>query len=92
VFHADGRAGVITALEGVLEGKPFRAQTSGRYKIAATTADTWSAGDDVFWDADTSKLTDDGDGNAFVGTAEAAKTNGQTTNIVILNRGVRAVA
>lgn len=84
VFAADGRAGVITAMEGVLNGKRFKAQASGRYRMIALTTGVWAAGALVFWDAANARVTNVAAGNRLVGYAEVAKTNGQTSNIVVL--------
>ena len=84
VFAPDGRCGVITAMEGVLSGKKYRAQACGRYQMAADETSVWAAGADVYWNEADDELVATSAGNRFVGTAEVAKTSGQLTNIVTL--------
>lgn len=85
VFDAMNRAGVITSQTPIPSGKTYQAQATGRYQMPAKTTDEWAAGDLVYWDATNEELTDTASGNKVVGRADVAKTNGQTTNIVLLN-------
>jgi len=85
VFDAQDRAGVITAQAGVLSGKTYKAQATGRYTVTAKSSDTWSAGALVYWDATNKELTSTSSGNKVAGRADVAKTGGQLTNIILLN-------
>lgn len=85
VFDAGGRAGVITAMNGVANGDTYKAQASGRYTVAAKTTDTFSVGSDVFWDASEAEATSTATGNNWIGVADTAKTDGQTSVVTLLN-------
>jgi predicted RecA/RadA family phage recombinase len=83
VFDDMGRAGIITALNGVKTGAKYKAQATGRYELPAASADTWSAGAVIYWDG--SELTDTAADNDAIGLAEAAKSAGETVAQILLN-------
>ena len=85
VFDAQLRAGVITSQTPIASGQPYQAQATGRYSVNAKTADTFAAGALVYWDATAKEATSTSAANSVMGRADAAKTNGQTSMIVLLN-------
>ena len=85
VFDAMERCGIVTALSGFAEGQTYAAVSRGRFQFPAKTTDTWAAGDLVYWDSTNKELTSTSVGNKVAGKADVAKTNGQTTNILLLN-------
>ena len=85
VFDAMLRAGVITAMNGVANGATYKAQAKGRYRVNCKTTDTFTAGDLVYWDVSEAEATSTSTDNNVIGRADAAKTSGQTSVIVLLN-------
>lgn len=83
--------GVITAQSGVKTGQRYRAQTVGIYRVNCVTADTFTVGAAVYWDATNKRATSTASGNTQMGLAHAAKTNGQTEVIVRLNGALSPV-
>lgn len=85
VFDAMNRCGIVTSLTLIAEGQKTKAQARGRVELPALSTDEWAAGDLVYWDAGNSRLTDTPSSHKVAGRADVAKTNGQTTNIILLN-------
>lgn len=92
VRMSDGRIGVACT--------DIAAATEGSYRVVgifegdANSADTWSKGDIVVYDASTGKLvkaalTLDGSADLVLGPATQAKANGQTKARCALNEGPR---
>ena len=72
------------AVHDIANGSAGEWEIEGVFTIAATTADTWSDGDFVYWNDTTSKLTSTMGSNTRPGIAIGAKTNGQTTAVLKL--------
>lgn len=84
VFDADGRPGVITAMNGVAVGQRYKAQTSGVYSMKAKSDDVWAAGAILYYDLTNERLTDIP--NAYpIGRAAADKADAATTALVRLD-------
>jgi predicted RecA/RadA family phage recombinase len=61
---------------------------TGEHELAATAAEVWKQGDDLFWDRSTSKLTlVGGKSNLRAGKAAAAKAATVAQGLVLLNDG-----
>jgi predicted RecA/RadA family phage recombinase len=79
------RLGVCVA--DVASGSTGAAQIDGVFELPATTGETWTQGDDVYWNSSTSKLTTAGTGSTKrVAFAWLAKTSASTTGKVKLDR------
>lgn len=87
VFDEMGRAGVITAMNGVLTGATYQAQACGRYRVNCLSTDTVDASSDVliYWDAGNSRATTTASSHNVIGRADADKADGETTVDVLLN-------
>ena len=85
VFDAANRAGVVCGMTGVKNGKRFSAVAKGRFKVKAKTTDTFAADALVYWDATNKEATSTSAGNKVMGRADAAKTSGETSVVVLLN-------
>lgn len=66
-------------------GANFSAKVSGVYELPASATDVWAAGDNLYWDAANSRLTDASTGNQIIGPADGAKIASETTANVLLN-------
>lgn len=89
---SDGRIGV--AVDAIAASAIGNLQLGGIWEGPANSSDTWSKGDILCWDDSADKivkaaLTLDGSADMVLGTAQAAKTSGQTTARVQLNEGPR---
>jgi len=89
---ANGSGGDLVSGAPILAGAQLRvylvdcaslataeAATEGVFTLTATTADDWADGAALYWDTNTSKLTDTSAGNTFVGWAVGAKVAQTTT-------------
>lgn len=85
VFDPMLRAGVVCGMTGVKTGKPYSATAKGRFRVKAKTTDTFAAGALVYWDATNKEATSTTTSNNVIGRADVAKTNGQTSVVVLLN-------
>lgn len=90
----NGKAGVVCGPGGVANGDRYTLRLEGQFDVVCDSAATWSAGVPLWWD--------DTEGEAVatkpttgtywrLGTALAAKTSGQTTNLVLLNEFPRVI-
>jgi len=61
------------------------AYTRGVFTLAAKSTDTWSDGDQLYWDSTNAELTTTASGNTKAGTAVGAKAATVTTSNVLLN-------
>ena len=69
----------------MVDGDVDLALTSGEFELDATSADVWAAGDKLYFDDTTDKLTDVvASGVYFAGFAPTAKISGETRARVIL--------
>lgn len=85
VFDAMNRAGVITSQTPIAVGQSYQAQAEGRVSVNAKSADTFAAGALVYWDPVAKEATSTTTNNKVMGRADAAKTGGQTSVVVLLN-------
>lgn len=86
VVKAGDRIGV--ALVDIANSASGTVSFAGQFKLTAASADTWSMGAPLGWDFTNSRLTTDLSGGIVFWAVEA-KTNGQTTNEVILASGMQ---
>ena len=70
---------IRVALTAIANGASGEWAIEGVFTLPATTTDTWSDGDFVYWNATTGKCTSTMSTNVVAGIAIGAKTNGQTT-------------
>lgn len=85
----DDRAAVVAGLQAKASGDAVTAYTSGVFNVPAASAVTFSKGDAVYWDASEDTAIAQGSaatGDFYLGLADAAKTDGQTTVAVDLNK------
>lgn len=59
--------------------------TEGEYELAATSAETWSLGDQLYWNATTEKLTTEASLTTPAGMATEDKAAGVTASNVKIN-------
>lgn len=85
VVFVGATCGIVTSQSPIAVGERFRAQTTGVYDIKANSANTFAVDAQVFWDAANREATSTSAGNTLMGTAQVAKTAGQTTVRVKLN-------
>ena len=86
ILSADGKAVVVTALDGVANTRIGRGSCAGVYEVAAVSGDTYSAGVRVYLtEATQVAATSSGAGKILIGVAAYAKTSGQTVVKVDLN-------
>jgi predicted RecA/RadA family phage recombinase len=85
VFDAANRAGIVCGMAGVKTGKRFSAVAKGRFSVKAKTTDTFAADALVYWDAVNREATSTSSVNIVMCRADASKTSGQTSVVVLLN-------
>lgn len=86
VLSDDGKAVVITALDGVASGRVCRGSVAGVYEVDAVSGDTYAVGALVYLTSATQvAATSSGAGKILIGVCAYAKTSGQTTVKVDLN-------
>jgi predicted RecA/RadA family phage recombinase len=86
ILSADGKAVVVTALDGVGNGRIGRGSVAGVYDVDAVSGDTYSAGVRVYLTESTQvAATSSGAGKILIGVAAYAKTSGQLVVKVDLN-------
>lgn len=87
IIRPDGTLAIYDGLDGCASGdlispQPLHPTLIGEFK--AVSANTWSAGAILYWDATNKVLTTTASTNKRVGLAIAAKTSGQTSALVNL--------
>jgi len=75
--------GILVA--DIASGASGAVEVTGDHVLAATAADSWSQGVQLYWNATTEKLTDTASGNEKAGRAAADKAALATTARVLLN-------
>lgn len=86
LLSADGKACVLTANQGLENGKTVRGVCSGVYAVEAVSGDTYSAGARVYLTSATQvAATSSGGGKILIGVAAYEKVNGETVVYVDLN-------
>lgn len=79
------RAGVVQGQRPLEEGEPALLATEGKFEVAAGSATTFTAGDEIEWD-NTGKLAVAATlGDFNIGRASRDKVNGETTVQVLFN-------
>lgn len=84
-------AGVLVgALFGIActtaaEGAEVEIDTSGVYELAKTSAQAWTVGAKIYWDATNKVATTTASGNSLIGVAMAAAANPSAIGRVRLN-------
>lgn len=69
----------------IANGASGAVRRAGRATLAAASADSWSAGDQLYWNAGNQVLTSTASGNTKAGIAVSDKAALATTAEVILN-------
>jgi len=73
------------AVDTIIDGNPGAVEVSGLHELAAKSADTWDAGDPIYWDATEEELTDTSTDNTLAGVANTAKLAAEVLHTVLLN-------
>jgi len=71
--------GFLIAQNAIADGAEGVGHANVVVTLTALTTDVWADGDDIYWDATNSRLTDTALGNKRIGQARGAKANGETT-------------
>lgn len=91
----DGGTGVLVgAIFGVAQGdaalgEPMVLVRRGVFELAKVSAQAWTAGAKVYWDAAGAAVTTTASGNTLIGVAVEAAANPSTTGIVLLDGAIR---
>ncbi|HET6441670.1 MAG TPA: DUF2190 family protein [Phycisphaerae bacterium] len=80
-------AGIRVALNDIDDEADGPAYDEGVFELPAKSADTWSDGVVIYWDATEAELTDTSAGNTLAGTAVGAKVGAVTYAQVKLRSG-----
>jgi predicted RecA/RadA family phage recombinase len=78
----------VTAAQGL----PFAGKTTGVFEFAKLSAQAWTEGAKVYWDATNSRFTTVATGNRLVGTAAEAAANPSSVGRVRLDGNALPVA
>lgn len=86
----DGRPCVVGGLRGFSTGELAMGYTEGTYELLSASGTTFAVGAPVYWDVSANlAIAAAGDAaDLYMGTAEVAKTSGQTVVRTILDGGV----
>lgn len=80
--------GVVSGTKPIAIGEDYTLIVDGPVELDATSADAWSDGDLLYWNASTAKLTDTASSNKTAGLAVGAKAASATRAVVYLNASV----
>lgn len=69
------------------EGEEFAGEREGVFELSKTSAQAWSAGDRVYWNAGTSKVSNVATDGQMVGIATEDAANPSSTGLVCLTPG-----
>jgi len=88
---------VVGALSGVAQhdaatGEALTLARRGGFTVPKTSAQTWTQGDRIYWDAAEEECTTVADGNLLIGGALADAANPSSTGDVLLIGGLNSVA
>ncbi len=75
----------VVAVSTVAAGLPFEGQLYGQVELPKTSAQAWSEGDAIYWDATNSRCDSDPTKGQMIGVAAAAAANPTATGQVRLN-------
>lgn len=76
------------ATSAVANGASGVLKTKGIFTVSKTSAQAWSVGDVIYWDATNSVFTTTASGNTKVGVAVLAAANPSATGRIRLSEGV----
>lgn len=76
---------LVVALADAAEGAEFQGATSGVWSLPKTSAQVWTEGQKIYWNAGTSKADSDGTTGILIGVAAVAADNPSATGYVRLN-------
>ena len=84
-----GKVVILASLIGVAaatvaEGTSFALHTEGVYELDKTSAQAWTVGAKIYWDATNKVATTTASGNTLIGVATAAAANPSDTGFVRL--------
>ncbi|MFZ6819845.1 DUF2190 family protein [Undibacterium sp. Ji22W] len=79
--------GVIFAIasQNALSGEQVEGKRMGVYTLPKTSAQAWSVGDRIYWDATNNRCDNVGTVGLLIGAATAAATNPSTVGSVVLS-------
>lgn len=89
-----GQAVMAGSIFGVTQfaaaiGDPVVLSRRGRFTLPKTSAQAWTVGAKVYWDATNSVVTTTASGNTLIGAAAVAAANPSATGVVLLDGTVR---
>jgi hypothetical protein len=88
VARPDGSLAVYDGLDKAVSGDPINPaplQPAPIIEVVADTADTWSAGTDLYWDATANDVTTTATNNVWLGRSVTDKTAGMVS--ILINPG-----
>lgn len=99
-YDVDSGGGVLVgdifgvAVFSAKSGEPVEIKTTGVFEHAKTSAQAWTVGTAIYWDASNKAFTSTASTNKLIGVAVAAAANPSVTGVVRLNGifGVPSVA
>lgn len=77
------------AQHDALTGEPVSLQRTGVFEMAKTSAQAWTVGAKVYWDAATGRVTTTAASNKIIGAAAAAAANPSAAGLVLLDGVIR---
>ena len=82
----------VVAGSSVAQTLPFVGYTTGVFSLAKTSAQAWTEGQKIYWDAGNARADSDSTVGALIGVAAAVAANPSGTGDVRLNGGAPATA
>lgn len=87
---ASGDVVIVGGLVGIAgtsaaSGADVAIKLGGVYELAKTSAQAWTVGAAIYWDASGKVATTETSGNTLIGKAVAAAANPSATGLVLLN-------
>lgn len=73
------------AVNAAALGAPLQLMTTGIFDLPKTSAQAWTIGARVYWDAENSRVTTGASGNTLIGVAAAVAANPSPRGLVRLN-------
>jgi predicted RecA/RadA family phage recombinase len=73
------------AMSDVTSGSDFAVEMEGVFEVTKVSAQAWTLGDQIFWDASASKFTTTGTGNTRAGYATEDAANPSSTGRIKLD-------
>lgn len=78
---------LAVALASAAETEPFEGQVEGVWTLDKTSAQAWTVGAKIYWNASTSKADSDATTGPLIGVATEVADNPSSTGVVRLNGG-----